>query len=204
MSPPRLRATLVVSAGVFLAIAALALSLDPPAVEVAVREALLGLAAPPLRDAFRLVNRAGDWTVLAPGLGLLLVVSRRARAHWWLWVALMVAAPLAEGTVKLAIGRARPEDLSLGFPSGHATAAAAFFGAVSYLAGPLPSGQRRAVRAAAALAILLVALARVVLGAHWPSDVLGGIALGLALATAAALLDRGLAPTTPERRARAR
>jgi membrane-associated phospholipid phosphatase len=38
------------------------------------------------------------------------------------------------------------------------------------------------------LAGLLVALARVILGAHWPSDALGGLALGLALASGAALL----------------
>ena len=38
--------------------------------------------------------------------------------------------------------------------------------------------------------IVLVAVARVILRAHWPSDALGGIALGLALASAAALLAR--------------
>jgi len=36
--------------------------------------------------------------------------------------------------------------------------------------------------------IVLVAAARVMLRAHWPSDALGGIALGLTLASAAALL----------------
>jgi membrane-associated phospholipid phosphatase len=39
------------------------------------------------------------------------------------------------------------------------------------------------------VAIALVALARIVLRAHWPSDVLGGITLGVALASAAALLS---------------
>jgi membrane-associated phospholipid phosphatase len=54
------------------------------------------------------------------------------------------------------------------------------------------------LRVGAATVLILVALARVVLRAHWPSDVLGGIALGLALASAAALLDsleRGPAST---------
>ena len=43
-------------------------------------------------------------------------------------------------------------------------------------------------RTAALVIIVLVAAARVMLRAHWPSDALGGIALGLALASVAALL----------------
>jgi membrane-associated phospholipid phosphatase len=43
--------------------------------------------------------------------------------------------------------------------------------------------------------ILLVGLARVLLRAHWPSDVLGGIALGLALASIASLIASR--PPTP-------
>jgi undecaprenyl-diphosphatase len=101
---------------------------------------------------------------------------------------LMVAAPACEGLLKLAIGRPRPEDASSGFPSGHATAAAAFFGAVLYLAGTLSPPTRRLVRALAVCAIVLVGLARIILRAHWPSDVLGGITLGLGLASVAALL----------------
>jgi undecaprenyl-diphosphatase len=100
----------------------------------------------------------------------------------------MLAAPGAEGLLKIVIGRPRPEDASMGFPSGHATAAAAFFGAVIYLAGSLPSTARVVVRVGAALLIVLVATARVVLRAHWPSDTVAGIALGLAFASAAALL----------------
>ena len=75
----------------------------------------------------------------------------------------------------------------MGFPSGHATAAAAFFGAVFYLAESLRPPARRLVRVAALVIIVLVATARVMLRAHWPSDALAGIALGLALASGAAL-----------------
>jgi membrane-associated phospholipid phosphatase len=76
----------------------------------------------------------------------------------------------------------------MGFPSGHATAASAFFGALFYLAGTLPPLPRALVRAGAVLTIALVAIARVALRAHWPADTLAGIALGLMLASIAAML----------------
>ena len=87
----------------------------------------------------------------------------------------------------------------MGFPSGHATAAAAYFGAVFYLARPLPPRARVLVRTGAVLTILLVALARVILRAHWPADSIAGIGLGLALASAAVLLNESGRPPEPER-----
>jgi len=88
----------------------------------------------------------------------------------------------------------------VGFPSGHATAAAAFFGALIYLAAALPPRARVAVRAASVVLIVLVCVARIILRAHWPVDTLAGAALGLALASLASLLaDRreraGVTPT---------
>ena len=150
---------------------------------------LLSLATPGLLRALHVVNLAGSWQVLLPGTLLLFVVFPRARPRWWLWVALMVAAPLAEGSLKHLVGRQRPENVSLSFPSGHSTAAAAFFGAVMYLAGSLPPRLCRPVRVLAGVMIVLVGVARVMLRAHWPSDVLAGFALGLALAALTALLD---------------
>lgn len=64
-------------------------------------------------------------------------------------------------------------------PSGHALAAAAL-AALWWLASA-HRGQRRLVVAIA----LLVAASRVVVGAHWPSDVLAGAALGIVAAVIA-------------------
>jgi membrane-associated phospholipid phosphatase len=50
------------------------------------------------------------------------------------------------------------------------------------------------VRLAALVGALLVAVARVMLRAHWPSDALAGVALGLALASVAALIASAQAP----------
>ena len=156
--------------------------------DTAVREALLAFASPPVLAAMRVINRAGSWRLLLPASLLLLVAFPRAREQWYIWVGLMIVAPATEGTVKILVGRPRPEAASMGFPSGHATAAAAFFGAVFYLAESLRPPARRLVRTAALVIIVLVATARVMLRAHWPSDTLAGIGLGLALASAAVLV----------------
>ena len=136
----------------------------------------------------RVVNVAGYWWFLLPATLLLLGIFDRARRTWWVWIALMIAAPIAEGLMKIAVGRSRPETLSYGFPSGHATAAAAYFGAWIYLAQTLRPKGRATVRVLAIVMMLAVGVARVMLRAHWPSDVLGGLALGLALASAAAVI----------------
>jgi membrane-associated phospholipid phosphatase len=177
------------SAGCFLALSLAVLLADPIPGDAAARLWVLGYGSPAVVQAARVVNYLGSWKVLLPGTLLLLVAFPAARARWWLWAGLMVAAPIAEGLLKIAIGRARPEEASMGFPSGHATAAAAFFGAVIYLAGSLRPPVRVALRTVSVVLIVLVALARIVLRAHWPVDTLAGIALGLVLASLATMLS---------------
>jgi membrane-associated phospholipid phosphatase len=200
------RAVLTLLGAFFVALGAAVAMMGVLPADAAVREALLGWATPAVVGLMRVVNYGGEWRVLFPATLLLLALFRRARERWWLWIVLMIAAPATEGLLKIAFGRSRPESLAFGFPSGHATASAAFFGAVLYLAGALPPAKRRAVRALAVAGIVLVGLARIILRAHWPSDVLGGITLGLGLATLAALLnsldgdtDRRIAHAVPPR-----
>jgi undecaprenyl-diphosphatase len=191
------RAVLLVCGVFFITLTLAVLLAGASPLDVAARDAILSLESPAIVAAMRVVNYGGSRWFLVPATLLLFVVFPRARARWWLWVGLMLAAPAAEGVLKFLVGRSRPEETSMGFPSGHATAAAAFFGAVMYLAGSLPPPACRLVRALAVLCILLVAMARVILRAHWPSDALGGIALGLALAAAAALVACLPTPARP-------
>ena len=184
------RGMLLLTAGCFAALAVAVLLAGANPADAAVRDGVLGLASPVMVGIMKVITLLGHAWFLAPGTLLLFIVFPEARARWWVWVALMLVAPAAETTFKYLIGRPRPFDASYGFPSGHATAAAAFFGAVIYLAGSLPPRARGLVRLLAGLAIVLVGLSRVMLRAHWPSDVLGGVALGLFLASAAALLAR--------------
>ena len=110
---------------------------------------------------------------------------RRAAAYA---VGVMVVATVAFRLVKLAIGRDRPvwqidEYLhdSPAFPSGHATSIAAFatVGVVVVLMLARKSAVRRLVGGLAAVLVVVVSLDRVLLGRHYPTDVLGGVLLGV-------------------------
>jgi undecaprenyl-diphosphatase len=172
----------------FIALTAFVIVAGASAADVAVRTAVLSLSSPPVIAIMKIINAGGDWRVLFPGTVALFLVFERARPRWWVWAALMIVAPLSEQAMKHLVGRPRPEAESFGFPSGHTTAAAAFFGALIYLAGSLPGAACRIVRVLAVLAIVGVGCARIMLRAHWPSDVLGGAALGLALASLATMI----------------
>jgi undecaprenyl-diphosphatase len=103
-----------------------------------------------------------------------------------LFMVLVVAGQFAlSNAVKAAVGRLRPDAPPLhvlhgpSFPSGHATAAAATWAAVALVVGRGASPRWRAVLAGVGAAIAAaVACTRVFLGAHWTSDVIGGLLLG--------------------------
>lgn len=109
---------------------------------------------------------------------------------------------------KLLVGRPRPpvhhlESVSSSsFPSGHATQSAAFLLALLFvlLAGRPP--RSLAIAAAATVGALLagIALSRVYLGVHYPSDVATGLILGGTWGLLATAIIRGR--TRPRRTAR--
>jgi membrane-associated phospholipid phosphatase len=128
-----------------------------------------------------LVLAAAGW-VASRGRGEPL---RRAGNHA---VLVAVAASLLPHGIKLLFNQTRPDRKTVlghvhgiafsgkredAFPSGHAL----HMGAMASAAGALPAGPRRAIRA---LAVGL-SLTRVVVLAHWASDVAAGFALGAIL-----------------------
>lgn len=93
-------------------------------------------------------------------------------------------ATLITWLLKILIDRPRPGDIisdgGLSFPSGHTTYAVVFFGLLFYLVPKLVnnSGMVVALRSILVLVIILIALSRFYLEAHWPSDILGSLILG--------------------------
>lgn len=134
------------------------------------------------------------------------IVDMVRRPNRWAAPFLLVAAlgvSAVSNIIKHIADRARPtvvaEAAALGpsFPSGHSATAAAFYAAVALVLARHAGWRWRRVLGAAAVGIALaVAATRVMLGVHWVSDVVAGLAVGWAwFAACAILFGRGLLKT---------
>lgn len=187
----RWRAICLVTLVLFLALSAVVATVGILPGDVAIRRAVLDTVGDSLHGVALVVNPGGKWWVLGPALLLLLWHSPVARRHWWLWWVMLAVAGGMEQIFKYVVGRPRPSGNSTGFPSGHTTAATAFAVLLIYIVTRerWPRSARWTLTVAAVLLAVLVGWARVMLHAHWPSDVLGGFLVGTACAAAAAWWD---------------
>ena len=149
-----------------------------------------------------------DWTALGgvllrnmiAGVAIAALLFARLRREAVLLAATIISGWLINTLIKLAVGRPRPELVShltdaggASFPSGHSfNSAVVYMGIALAVASFSP---RRSVRwsliAGASLVTALIAVSRVWLGVHYPSDALAGWLGGMAWAlTASALLYR--------------
>ncbi|MDX1722046.1 MAG: bifunctional DedA family/phosphatase PAP2 family protein [Pseudomonas sp.] len=132
-----------------------------------------------------LITRLGDFhsqLAVAALLCLLLLLTRQWRALLFGGGTLLTTA-LANGALKALFARHRPDVLleplnSFSLPSGHSSAAFAFFLALGVLAGRgQPARLRLAWLLLASFPAMAIALSRVYLGVHWPSDIIAGALL---------------------------
>jgi YegS/Rv2252/BmrU family lipid kinase len=118
---------------------------------------------------------------------LVVLLFRKHRRASFFTAGVMIVTSLATTLIKAAVDRDRPPWQSTeallhnhAFPSGHASAAAAFGGIVILLVSMLVrrANVRRLAYVGVVLVVVLVCLDRVLLGRHYPSDVVGGVLLG--------------------------
>jgi undecaprenyl-diphosphatase len=120
--------------------------------------------------------------------GLLLRLQTRS----WFPLLVLAAAGLGAATLgvttKVLLSRARPPAAWMAahasgwaFPSDHATCATAVYGALGYLAAATRDTwlARMLIWSAAIVSSLMIGIARVYLGVHWPTDVIGGWTLAI-------------------------
>jgi undecaprenyl-diphosphatase len=137
-------------------------------------------------EAITLSASASVLTTMTIAAAVLLVIAKRPIEAMLLTGSVSCAA-LVVYILKAVVGRDRPALWDTQWywgssvPSGHTLAASAF-GAASALAlgGTWPAARRPAM-VVAAVWIVLVALSRLVLGVHWPSDVLAAACIGAAI-----------------------
>jgi undecaprenyl-diphosphatase len=141
---------------------------------------------PALADAARLITMLGDGRIvtLFSVLGAIVLILRKQS-----WPALVLVAGTSLGKAvtdiqKYEFNRLRPDENphlvlvhNLSFPSGHSANAMMTYVALALFLAP--SERRRFWLAGAVALAVLVGLSRVMLGVHWPSDVVGGWSYGL-------------------------
>ena len=149
-----------------------------------------------LTGFFAAATATGSFQFLFPVAALAalaLVIAKRRFDAVLVTLSPAVAAVLVY-LIKVAVARVRPvqgtevySDAS--FPSGHTVAVAAFATAVAVVSIRIWPKSRVVVATMAVAWILLVALSRLVLGVHWPTDVLAAACLGAVIPLLLSLLD---------------
>jgi undecaprenyl-diphosphatase len=181
-----------VAAGLFLVIAlAIALSTSLAALDAKAGTWLHVRATPLVSNAMAAVSFLGAPTTLTivAVAGSLLLLYRRRHSEAAVLSSVVLGGNFLNFCLKHLIQRGRPlfDDPifslpSYSFPSGHAMASTVFYGLLSICA-LINARERYAAYVAVAAAVFMVALvsfSRVYLGLHYLSDVVGGIAEGVA------------------------
>jgi len=114
------------------------------------------------------------------------------------WALAVLAAPAiagaAEVTLKIVVARRRPGVAVLtgeggnGFPSGHAAGFAALAVVIAFAIAAISRSQRMSFLVPALLAAALMGASRVLVGAHYPTDAVAGVLLGMGVADVVAFI----------------
>jgi len=165
-------------------------------------------ATPALDTVFRVSWLLGALFFCAPAVLLAIAwhLGRRQRHEALAWAVVGLAVAMLPELVKAAVARPRPAlwpwlipTTGYSFPSGHAMAGTALYPLLGWLT--LRSRGRGAIGYRLGLAVgAFVGVGRLYVGVHWPSDVLAGWTLGIALSLGAVRWLRRSEPGDPTTR----
>lgn len=167
----------------------------PGSLDARVHDLALADRSPALVAVARVLTDLGSASVVVPLVGVAVLAMSAPPLRHRLGCAAVALSVLASGAlvrlaVSVLIGRARPPAADwaapaagYAFPSGHTTSSALAAGVLAWTVTRQFPHRRRVHIVGWCLAVLFtlaVGTTRVVLGVHWPTDVLGGWAFATA------------------------
>ena len=169
----------------------------------------------PYMDAWRGLSDSANFPLIAVGVAIVLgLLAFRRWREAVVVVVLLIAVTAGSEIVKQLVARPRPpgyDESTVGivysFPSGHVLEAVTMYGIIAVLVwrSSLPTVLRVLIPLLFTVIVVLVAIARVAVAAHYPSDVLasafGGLGCVALFAWSVAILERRRARprSAPER-----
>lgn len=176
--------------GAFAVIAGFVASNDTLAFDTVIRQWFYSIRSQGLTAVLKVITYMGNWQSIT-GLCLLLLIIPKTRIRYGIPVsASAIFITLLNKGVKAVFQRPRP-DVSLrlieqggySFTSGHSITSMVVFGLLIFLVRKYVEDRRTANVLTVLLCVPLVfiGLSRVYMGVHFPTDVLGGWCLGLAV-----------------------
>jgi membrane-associated phospholipid phosphatase len=161
-------------------------------------------------DVLRVITNLGSTWLLTIVLGVTALgawLLRRSLVPLAFLAVVGIGQVVLVNLLKVIIGRDRPDVLQLvavrgpSFPSGHSAGAAACWAAIALVIAYGRSRRTQAALMAAAVVIAVaVATSRALLGVHWLTDVLAGLAVGWGWCALVAVAFRTRLSGSPARR----
>jgi undecaprenyl-diphosphatase len=185
-----LGAIIVFGAYIFFNILEDVLEADPSLVADRLTYAAMARLRSPLLDHIMTpITELGDAavvTIVAVAVAGWLTYAKAWRTLGF-WITAIAGAAVINTVIKVALHRPRPTDLyhkgwdAFSFPSGHSTSNAVLYGFLAFLLlGQVKPILRLPIALGSVVLVTAIAGSRLYLGAHWFSDVAGGLTFGAA------------------------
>jgi len=153
-------------------------------IDTIIRNTVMLYSSETVSKAMHVITFFGStyWIVALCALIFVFLLFKKKRSNAYSIASVLIFSTVVNNVIKLIIRRPRPEYISVvehsfSYPSGHTMAAATLYGFIIYLISKsdILKKYKLIYSGVLALLIILVGLSRIYLGAHFFSDVFGGM-----------------------------